>query len=362
MQPAMNEHLTGLRCIQCGRLHPVADHPAGCEHCRDQGSAANLRCEYDDDRPRLSLTGARSLGEGGTPLFPLPAEVAGLDVWVKNEAANPTGSHKDRFSWGAVGRAAAAGYAGIAAASSGNAALSLAAYSAAYGLACEVAVTTDIPDALAGAVRDTGATLHVFDSAEQRWDFLRGRTGDPGTLVVTNYTRPVAGGSPFGIDAMRAIGWEIRSGLQRLPEHVVIPVSRGDLAYGVCLGLQQMARRHGESCPPVHLVEPFPRLAAVRAGAGVHDSFTGSAAGTPSIGGDSTTVQALRVLDDTGGSPVVLSSEVEEARIRLARMGILCEGTSATVLPAVEELRGRGVAAPGESIVVVLTSHPFNGL
>lgn len=361
----MNDRLTDLLCIRCGRSYPVADHTAGCPRCLEQGAPSNLRCRYDGDPiGELALRGARTLGEAGTPLFPLPAGLApdGVEVWVKNESANPTGSHKDRFSWGAVGRAAAAGYESVVAASSGNAAVSLAAYAAAYGLGCDLAVTRDVPAPIAGAVRDTGARLHLFDTAEQRWDFVRDHAADPARLAVTNYARPVVGSSPFGVDAMRPIGWEIVEELGRIPEHVLLPTARGDLAFGTYLGLREMARRYERPCPRIHLVEPFSRLHAVLAGASVHDSFAGDAAATPSIGGDSTTLQALRVLEDTGGIAIVVDDGVDEARIRLARNGILLEGASAIVLPALRVVHEQSRIAPGETAVLLATAHPFKGL
>ncbi|WP_344927589.1 PLP-dependent lyase/thiolase [Saccharopolyspora gregorii] len=363
-QVTTNERLVALDCLGCGRSHPVGDLTAGCPDCLVRGTPANLRCRYDGDPfGQLPLRGARTLGEGGTPLFPLPAELApdGVEVWVKNEAANPTGSHKDRFSWGAVGRAAAAGCAGVVAASSGNAAVSLAAYAALYGLECDLAVTTAVPAPIVDAVRATGARLHVFEDAEQRWDFVRDRAADPGRLAVTNYVRPAVGSSPFGVDAMRPLGWEVVDGLGRVPEHVLLPTARGDLAFGAHLGLREAARRHDRPGPRVHLVEPFPRLSAVRAGASVHDSFPGTATGAPSIGGGSTTVQAQRVLAESGGDPVVADGAAAAAE-RLARHGILLEGASALVLPALHRLHGSGRIAPGETAVLVATAHPFKGL
>src|SRR5699024_462495 len=95
-RPKMSEHLRGMRCIGCGHEHPVDDYPGGCPDCRQGGSAANLYCTYADTTStgeRLSLQGAISLGEADTPLFPLSAtvELDDVDVWVKDESANPTG-------------------------------------------------------------------------------------------------------------------------------------------------------------------------------------------------------------------------------------------------------------------------------
>ena len=364
----MSEHLRGMRCIGCGHEHPVDDYPGGCPDCRQGGSAANLYCTYADTTStgeRLSLQGAISLGEADTPLFPLSAtvELDDVDVWVKDEAANPTGSHKDRFSSGAVGRAAAAGYRGVVAASSGNAALSVAAYAAGYGLECDLAMSVDVPELIPHWVREMGGRVHLFEGLQQRWDFTAQFVDDPDRLVVTNHTRPVVGCDPYGIDAFKPLAWEIGERWETLPEHVVVPTSRGDLAFGVYLGFAELARQRAVTCPRIHLVEPFPRLAAVREGRSVHDSFPGSAARVPSLGGDTTTVQAWAVLERAGGEPVVVDGQAAvSAQRSLAGCGVPAEAGSAAVLPAARQLRDRGVIGFGESTVLVKTSHPFKGL
>ncbi|MBA2297474.1 MAG: pyridoxal-phosphate dependent enzyme, partial [Actinobacteria bacterium] len=81
-------------------------------------------------------TAAVTLGEGSTPLLPAPrlSERLGLELWVKWEGANPTGSFKDRGMAVAVSRAVERGAAGIVCASTGNTAASAAAYAARAGL------------------------------------------------------------------------------------------------------------------------------------------------------------------------------------------------------------------------------------
>lgn len=366
--PGMNRDLIGMCCIGCGADYPVDDYPFGCPACQERGAAANLYCVYDEASPggtRLPITNATTLGEAGTPLFPAPSglSLAGVDLWVKDESANPTGSHKDRFGWGAVGRAAAAGYRGVVAASSGNAALAVAAYAAAYRLECDIAMTTPVSEPVLSRVHGMGARTRMFDYHHERWEFTSRFARSTERLAVTNNAKPVVGCSPFGIDGFKPLAWEIWQRWQALPDHVVLPASRGDLATGVYLGMSEVAARAGLCCPRMHLVEPFPRLAAVRAGADVHDTFPGESAKTPSIGGDTTTVQALQVLDSSGGEPVVIgSAEAETARQSLAQHGLLYELSSAVVLPAVAELSERHVISVGESVVLVMTSHAFKGL
>src|SRR4051812_32735689 len=77
-----------------------------------------------------------TLGEGQTPLLRAPrlSERFGVELWLKWEGANPTGSFKDRGMAVAVSRALERGAAGIVCASTGNTAASAAAYGARAGL------------------------------------------------------------------------------------------------------------------------------------------------------------------------------------------------------------------------------------
>ena len=79
---------------------------------------------------------AVSLGEGRTPLLPAPRLSArlGVEVHLKWEGANPTGSFKDRGMTVAISRALARGAKAVVCASTGNTAASAAAYAARAGL------------------------------------------------------------------------------------------------------------------------------------------------------------------------------------------------------------------------------------
>src|SRR5215203_6182486 len=77
-----------------------------------------------------------TLGEGSTPLLSLPRLSArlGVELWVKWEGVNPTGSFKDRGMAVAVSKALEAAAPGVVCASTGNTAASAAAYAARAGL------------------------------------------------------------------------------------------------------------------------------------------------------------------------------------------------------------------------------------
>ena len=101
-----------------------------------------LAVRFRDRLPVGDSTPVVSLGEGGTPLVPAPrlSERLGLDLWLKVEGANPTGSFKDRGMAIAVARALEAGARTVICASTGNTGASAAAYAARAGLRAVVLV------------------------------------------------------------------------------------------------------------------------------------------------------------------------------------------------------------------------------
>jgi threonine synthase len=95
---------------------------------------------FRDRLPVTSATPVVTLAEGDTPLLPAAriSERCGLDVWLKYEGANPTGSFKDRGMTLAVSKALEEGATAAVCASTGNTSASAAAYCARAGLALAV--------------------------------------------------------------------------------------------------------------------------------------------------------------------------------------------------------------------------------
>src|SRR5258708_11002447 len=88
-----------------------------------------------------------TLGEGATPLLPMPGLSAelGAEVWLKDEGLNPTGSFKARGAAVGVARAEALGAGTLALPTAGNARAALAAYAARAGIPVVVAMPRDAP-------------------------------------------------------------------------------------------------------------------------------------------------------------------------------------------------------------------------
>ena len=78
------------------------------------------------------------------------------ELWIKNETVNPTASYKDRLNAVAVACAAELGIERLTTSSTGNQAVSLAAYAAAAGLATDVFLPLEAPARAAAEVERTG--------------------------------------------------------------------------------------------------------------------------------------------------------------------------------------------------------------
>ena len=87
---------------------------------------------FRDRLPVSAATPVVSLGEGSTPLLAAPrlSALLGVELWLKWEASNPTGSYKDRGMTLAVSKAVEEGAEAVICASTGNTAASAAAYAA----------------------------------------------------------------------------------------------------------------------------------------------------------------------------------------------------------------------------------------
>src|SRR5438093_6426784 len=101
---------------------------------------AGLIERYRDRLPVTDRTPVVTLEEGSTPLLPAPriSALSGVEVYLKYEGANPTGSFKDRGMTVAVSKAMERGTKAVICASTGNTSASAAAYAARAGILCVV--------------------------------------------------------------------------------------------------------------------------------------------------------------------------------------------------------------------------------
>ncbi|KRC76247.1 threonine synthase [Achromobacter sp. Root83] len=364
----MNPSLTGLRCIRCASLWPPGDYPEGCPNCLAARHPATLECRYGpsprDGAIPLPVLAPVTLGEGATPMLAAEelARSEGVgQLWLKCESANPTGSHKDRMAAQLVSRARLAGASRVAAASSGNAGVSLAAYCAAAGLQADIAITRNCPPLQREAMERFGARLSIFEDSLGRWPYVADLCRNHGAFAGTNYLNPPVGTHPYGVEGYKPIAQEILD-VCGVPTDIVVPTARGDLLWGIFLGWQHLLQSGRVArLPRLHAVEPYARLSRALATGDARGQWEG-ATDQYSIAGGTCTLQALEALFRSGGAPVEVSDpDAVRARQRLEHMGLGTELSSAAALAAVPRLRRAGVLDAESTVVLMLTSDGRRG-
>jgi threonine synthase len=282
-------------------------------------------------RSRLPVSEATpviSLGEGSTPLLPAPrlSERLGAELWLKWEAANPTGSYKDRGMTVAVSKAVEDGAEAVICASTGNTAASCAAYAARAGIP---AVVLTPEGAVAGPkvaqTRMLGAKV-----LEVRGDFDHAlaaarELADRGTHVLVNSVNPNrrAGQKTAVFEIVEELGGTL--------DGFVIPYGGGGNTSAYAAGIAELGLE-----TPIFSVEaehrPTTMASAIRIGDPVHAESVRASGAT-----------VITVSDD----------EIVAAWLELATTeGIFCEPSSAAGLAAIR--RGD---VPGGRLAVTLTGH-----
>jgi threonine synthase len=368
-----NPMLSGMRCIKCQRSWPIGDYFGGCPACAAAGAPASVAPVFEkfpeliaagDIANWLAYPGRPHLGEGNTPLIEL-IEIAAKNkikwLGVKNEGANPTGSHKDRMSAAVVRRALDIGARTLAVASSGNAGASLAAFAAHAGLKCVVVTTEAMARGWRKAIELHGAEVIVAPNAVARWELVSLHSKSGEWYPASNFTIPAVGSNLFAVDGYRAIALELYLSLgAEQPSDIIVPVSRGDLLWGLAKGYADLVSAGlVTDIPRIHAAEPFPRISRVMAGKDYVGQFEGRSP-LVSLGGTTVTYQAIKALLCSRGAVVGPSADQTiAAQLALARAGLFVEGSSAIVLAGLWILRDQSVIAEDASVVLILTSHGY---
>jgi threonine synthase len=362
-KPARNPYLRGLQCLRCDALYPVTLTHDGCPACKRAGFHVALRASYLPEDPEtmpMPYGPGFTLGEGHTPLQEMPALAQQFGVArlsLKDESCNPTGSHKDRMT--AVGVAQALDFDAhtLVLASSGNAAVSAAHYAWAAGLGCEVATYEGMPATYARQLDALGARRYVFADNAGRWAFVRERSQYPGYFALTNYRLPALGSAPLAIEGYKPIALECLAD-GGLPDHIVIPTARGDLAWGIYAGFRDLlAAGRIARLPRLWLVEPFARLSRVLAGGALNGSYPGHTAQFSTAGATVTYLQWQAATATGGGAVVVGDEEARAARRVLTAAGVSAELCAAAGLGALQQLRESNAIAADAHVVLMLTAN-----
>jgi threonine synthase len=293
----------------------------------------SLAERYRDRLPLTVATPIVTLGEGGTPLLEAPRLSAslGLEVWLKWEGQNPTGSFKDRGMTIAISKALEEGAQAVICASTGNTAASAAAYAARAGLPALVLQP-------AGAVaigklaqaRALGArVLEVRGSFDDALAAAR-ELAVRGTHVLVNSL------NPYRLEGQKTAAFEILEQLGGPPDVLALPYGGGGNTRAYAMGFEEAVA--------------LPRIVAVEA-----RKRAETAASAIRIADPAHAAEVAGAIERSGGRVVTVSDEaILDAWRALAQdEGVFCEPASAA---GVAGLAHAGLA-PGTRVVCVITGH-----
>jgi threonine synthase len=333
-----------FRCDACDGpldVRPIVDRESAISALRASGPGvwryeALLPSPAGDLRP--------SLGEGETPLLRLDRAASALEMpglLLKNEAANPTQSYKDRYQAASLAHGAALGCAGCVCASTGNSALAAAAYAAHLDLPCRIFCHPETPEELCDQMRALGARVEVAD-APARETGVRELVAQGWYPSIGSSFVPLA--SPFGIEGYKTIAYElVRQCGGSAPDWVLCPTAGGDGLVGVWRGFIDLHE--------LGLISRLPRMVACQpSGANpVAGAFAAGLAEPLKLEKVSSVALSIRdpvagshvlpALRESGGLAVSVEDEeiIDAARL-LASCGLLVEPASAAAVAGARRL------------------------
>ena len=379
-------NLEGLRCKECGTEYALEANYV-CEQCfgplevaydfsgivpeeakrKIQAGPAGI-WRYADflpfaERPRDPLQ------PGLTPLVRADrlAERLGVgEVWVKNDAANPTHSFKDRVVAVAIAKAKELGFETIACASTGNLANAVAAHAAAAGLESYVFVPADLEEQKLLATGVYGTRLVG----------VRGNYDDVNRLCTQlAETRPWAFVNvnlrPYYAEGSKTIAYEVIEQLGwTLPDRIVCPIASGSLFTKLGRAIEEWREiglvegelptfngAQADGCNPV--AEAYAEGWDVCKPQRPETIAKSLAIGNPADG-----PYALELARSTGGSIEAVTDAQIEAGIRLLAetTGIFTETAGGVTTAVLAKLAEAGAIGPEERVVAVITGEGLKTL
>jgi len=351
-----------LQCDQCGGLLDIEYDVAPAVEFRLLQNAAGLR-RYAPLLPIEDAARFVSLGEGGTPVVPLPAVGAALGLerlCAKLECCNPTGAFKDRGTAVEVTVLRELGIEAVAEIAGGNTGFSLACYCARAGIRFVGFAYEDPGHPKLHAIAHAGAEMHRVEGDRQACaaaiaEFCR----DTGVLDL-RYGR-----NAYFIEGQKTFAYEIPEQVDALPDHVIVPVGNGSLLLGLWRGFSDMLQDgRAVTMPRLHAAQSdaFQPLVAA-----LHETRWRAAPGADTVAVGVKVSQPPRLdalvaaCRKSGGQAVaVADAAVVRWHRRLAELeGLLVEPTSAIVLAAAEILARRGDIGRDDHVLVALTGSGF---
>jgi threonine synthase len=322
---------------------------------------------YSASLPINDANSAVKIGEQLTPLVKRCWN--GSNVYFKYEIM-PTGSYKDRGVAVMLNRLRELGVKSVFEDSSGNAGASIAGYCAAANMPCEVIVPESTSRGKCVQIEAYGATLvKIPGDRNAASRFAEERERDTRAKYENIYASH--NWSPYFAHGVKTWAFEIWEQLtlassgEIVPDAIVAPAGQGSLILGAWYAFSELMR--GDA------IKKMPRIYAVQSSScsPLYNAWTQGLNNVPDaappqgkcvaegivsthIVRGSELLQAIR--NSEGAVLAIDDDKTIEALLKLAKMGIYVEPTSAVAVAAMDELYSSASLLSGECVVVLLSS------
>ena len=359
-------------CTDCGKVLFARYDLDGVRQAVKPADFATRRWDmwrYAELLPIRDASRVVSLGEGVTPLVRASSQATrelGLErgeLWLKDEGQNPTASFKSRGLSAAVSRAWELGARAIALPSAGNAGAAAAAYAAAAGLSCHIAMPCDVPELNRVEAEVYGAEVTLVEGLiSDAGRLIRELAPSRGWFDVSTLREPYRqeGKKTMGIELAEQGGW----GSACLPDVIVYPTGGGTGIVGMRKAFDElealgwigpkrpkMVVVQSEGCAPIvrafeqgaRFAEPWENAQTIAAGLRV-----------PAAIGDYLILDAVR---NSSGTAVAVSEDaIREAQLVMGRLaGVYAAPEAAATWAALSPLRQSGFLSGDERVVLFIT-------
>jgi len=375
--------LTHLVCSECQEVYDPNVIQTYCPNCQ-----VPLLAQYDLDRARDQLNRDEvrfrkkgmwrwfellpvkdkknivSLGEGDTPLIranKLGEELGLLNLYIKEEGANPTGTFKARGLTAAISKAKELGVKKVIIPTAGNAGGAMAAYAARGGLDAYIIMPNDTPKANIQESLIAGAKVELIDgliSDAARLVAVKART--EGWFDVSTFKEP------YRVEGKKVMGYELADNFDwELPDVILYPTGGGTGLIGMWKAfaeLESLGWLNHSKRPRMVVVQAAgcaPVIKAFESGANVCDFWQNAetiASGlrVPKSFADQLILRTLR--ESEGTAVAVSDKEITTAQKRIAASeGIFAAPEGAATFAALEKLTLDGWVKSNEQVVLFNT-------
>jgi threonine synthase len=379
------DHVTGLKCVLCGKEWGTDETLYTCPQCGIKG-ILDVVYDYDLIGRRLTKQGLKDNQErsiwrymdllpiadrslipplqvGWTPLYHaqrLGQSLGMPQLYIKDDGRNPTASFKDRASAVGVTKARELGFQIITCASTGNAASSLAGLAASVGLPTVIFVPQRAPAAKVAQLLIFGArVVSVKGTYDEAFDLCLEVSSEYGWYSRNTAVNPYLseGKKTAALEICEQLGWQA-------PDKMLVSVGDGCIIGGLWKGLRDLQA--------LGFIERMPQLIGVQAEGSaplvkawqqgteeITPIIPDTIADSISVGIPRDGIKALRAVCNTDGMYVAVSDDeiLEAMRVLGREAAVFAEPAGATGFAGLLKLLREGRIDRGERVVVLVTGN-----